>query len=101
MTLRGSGPEQRLCALEDSEADDCWGTKRSYPAKGCAKAAFREFGASAGSRRMLRLKQHSNGIRVNTDVAGPAGEYKKDGDLDRQSGVFHNCVECVMNTLRK
>jgi hypothetical protein len=28
-TLRGSGPEQRLIALEDSEADDCWRTKRS------------------------------------------------------------------------
>jgi hypothetical protein len=28
-TLRGSGPEQRLGALEDSEADGSWWTKRS------------------------------------------------------------------------
>jgi hypothetical protein len=28
-TLRGSGPEQRLGALKDSEADDCWRTKWS------------------------------------------------------------------------
>jgi hypothetical protein len=27
--LRGSGPKQRLGALKDSEADDCWRTKRS------------------------------------------------------------------------
>jgi hypothetical protein len=30
---------------------------------------------------MLRFKQRSNGIRLNTDVAGPAGENKEDGDL--------------------
>jgi hypothetical protein len=30
---------------------------------------------------MLQFKQRSNGIRLNTVVAGPAGEYKEDGDL--------------------
>jgi hypothetical protein len=31
---------------------------------------------------MLRFKQRSNGIRLNTVVAGPAGENKKEeGDL--------------------
>ena len=49
------GPEQLLRALEDSEADYCRLTRRSngyvmLTCKGCANAAYREFGALAGYR---------------------------------------------------
>ena len=78
---------------------------RCYPAMGCANAAFREFGASAGSRKMLRFKQRSNGIRLNSVVAGHAWEYKEVGDLrllvrriPSLCGVCHRCASRQQQT---
>ncbi len=104
-TLRGRGPEQRLSALEDSEADDCWRTKRSNghvmrSCKGlCARGLSRVWGfGRLGKDAAIQTAQQRYSFEYSR-CRPCRRSVKRTAIFDRSSGVFRSWIVWSVSSL--